>query len=343
MLRKLTAVLLSLVLLLTGCAAAGKSPAQKQYQASFLTLFDTVTYISGLADSEEAFQAQAQEIHDRLLVYHQLFDIYHDYEGLNNLKTVNDQAGIAPVKVDGEIIRLLKDCRTYYDLTDHAVNVAMGSVLALWHDARTDGMDDPVNAALPDENALKEAALHTSWDNVVIDEENATVYLSDPKLRLDVGAVAKGWSVQRVAETAPSGLLLSVGGNVCATGPKDADGTPWIVGITDPDGGDQYLHTLYVTNQAVVTSGDYQRYYVVDGKVYHHIIDPGTLYPAARWRSVTIVCRDSGLADILSTALFVLSREEGQALLEKTEAEAMWMDGQGNCYYSPGFRELIRT
>ncbi|MDD6199722.1 MAG: FAD:protein FMN transferase [Firmicutes bacterium] len=343
MLHKLTAVLLSLVLLLTGCAAAGKSPAQKQYQASFLTLFDTVTYISGLADSEEAFQAQAQEIHDRLLVYHQLFDIYHDYEGLNNLKTVNDQAGIAPVKVDGEIIRLLKDCRTYYDLTDHAVNVAMGSVLALWHDARTDGMDDPVNAALPDENALKEAALHTSWDNVVIDEENATVYLSDPKLRLDVGAVAKGWSVQRVAKTAPSGLLLSVGGNVCATGPKDADGTPWIVGITDPDGGDPYLHTLYVTNQAVVTSGDYQRYYVVDGKVYHHIIDPGTLYPAARWRSVTIVCRDSGLADILSTALFVLSREEGQALLEKTEAEAMWMDGQGNCYYSPGFRELIRT
>lgn len=343
MLHKLTAVLLSLVLLLTGCAAAGKSPAQKQYQASFLTLFDTVTYISGLADSEEAFQAQAQEIHDRLLVYHQLFDIYHDYEGLNNLKTVNDQAGIAPVKVDGEIIRLLKDCRTYYDLTDHAVNVAMGSVLALWHDARTDGMDDPVNAALPDENALKEAALHTSWDNVVIDEENATVYLSDPKLRLDVGAVAKGWSVQRVAETAPSGLLLSVGGNVCATGPKDADGTPWIVGITDPDGGDPYLHTLYVTNQAVVTSGDYQRYYVVDGKVYHHIIDPGTLYPAARWRSVTIVCRDSGLADILSTALFVLSREEGQALLDKTKAEAMWMDGQGNCYYSPGFRELIRT
>lgn len=343
MLCKLTAVLLSLVLLLTGCAAAGKSPAQKQYQASFLTLFDTVTYISGLADSEEAFQAQAQEIHDRLLVYHQLFDIYHDYEGLNNLKTVNDQAGLAPVKVDGEIIRLLKDCRTYYDLTDHAVNVAMGSVLALWHDARTDGMDDPVNAALPDENALKEAALHTSWDNVVIDEENATVYLSDPKLRLDVGAVAKGWSVQRVAETAPSGLLISVGGNVCATGPKDADGTPWIVGITDPDGGDPYLHTLYVTNQAVVTSGDYQRYYVVDGKVYHHIIDPGTLYPAARWRSVTIVCRDSGLADILSTALFVLSREEGQALLEKTEAEAMWMDGQGNCYYSPGFRELIRT
>ena len=343
MLRKLTAVLLSLVLLLTGCAAAGKTPAQKQYQASFLTLFDTVTYISGLADSEEAFQAQAQEIHDRLLVYHQLFDIYHDYEGLNNLKTVNDQAGLAPVKVDGEIIRLLTDCRTYYDLTDHAVNVAMGSVLALWHDARTDGMEDPVNAALPDENALKEAALHTSWDNVVIDEENATVYLSDPKLRLDVGAVAKGWSVQRVAETAPSGLLLSVGGNVCATGPKDADGTPWIVGITDPDGGDQYLHTLYVTNQAVVTSGDYQRYYVVDGKVYHHIIDPGTLYPAARWRSVTIVCRDSGLADILSTALFVLSREEGQALLEKTEAEAMWMDGQGNCYYSPGFRELIRT
>lgn len=342
MFRKLTALLL-LLLLLTGCAAPGNTPGKKQYQATFLTLFDTVTYISGLADSEEEFQAQAKELHDRLLVYHQLFDIYHDYEGMNNLKTVNDQAGIAPVEVDGEIIRLLMDCRDYYDLTEHTVNAAMGSVLALWHEARSEGLDDPANAALPEESALREAGCHTSWDAVEIDREKSTVYLSDPQIRLDVGAVAKGWSVQRVAETAPSGLLISVGGNVCATGPKDDAGTPWVVGVANPDGGDEYLHTLYVTDQAVVTSGDYQRYYVVDGKRYHHIIDPNTLYPAANWRCVTVVCRDSGLADALSTALFVLSREEGQTLLDRLEAEAMWMDLQGNCYYSPGFRDLIRT
>ena len=177
---------------------------------------------------------------------------------------------------------------------------------------------------------------------MIIDSEKSTVYLADPLLRLDVGAVAKGWAVQQVARSAPTGLLISVGGNVCATGPKDDSGKAWVVGITDPDGGD-YLHTLNITDLAIVTSGDYQRYYVVDGKTYHHIIDPETLMPADRWRSVTIACRDSGLADALSTALFLLPREEGQELLEKCGAEAMWLDAQGNRYYSPGFRELIRT
>ena len=340
---RLTALFLVLALLLTACAAPASGSGKKQYQASFLTLFDTVTYISGLAESEEAFQAKAQQVHDALLVYHQLFDIYYEYEGLNNLKTVNDNAGVAPVKVDEKIIRLLQDCRTYYELTNHRVNVAMGSVLSLWHEARTAGLDDPAHAALPDTAALEEASLHTSWDAVVIDPEASTVYLSDPDMRLDVGAVAKGWSVQQVAKTAPQGLLISVGGNVCATGPKDENGTPWVVGIANPDGGSEYLHTLSVTDQAVVTSGDYQRYYVVDGKPYHHIIDPDTLYPAAYWRSVTIVCPDSGLADALSTALFLLPRDEGQALLDSCGAEAMWVDAEGNCYYSPGFQALIRT
>ena len=212
MLRKLTALLLIVILLASGCAAPEKG--KKQYQATFLTLFDTVTTISGLSDSEEAFQQQAQSLHDELLVYHQLFDIYNDYDGIANLKTINDHAGISPVKVDDKILHLLTDCRTYYELTGHRVNTAMGSVLSLWHTARTDGLDDPTNAALPDPEALKFAAAHTSWDNVILDPENSTVYLSDPEMRLDVGAVAKGWAARQVAEGAPSGLLMTFF-NIC--------------------------------------------------------------------------------------------------------------------------------
>ena len=341
MLLKLTALIAAIGVSLTGCALRGKE--RKQYQATFLTLFDTVTYISGLADSQEEFSAQAQAIHDELLVYHRLFDIYNEYDGINNLKTVNDMAGIAPVHVDGEIIRMLTDCYDYYELTSYRVNTAMGSVLSLWHEARSAGLDDPASAELPDADSLAEASRHVSWEDVILDPQASTVYLADPRLRLDVGAVAKGWSVQQVARNAPEGLLISVGGNVCATGPKDPSGAPWIVGITDPDGGSEYLHTLYITNQAVVTSGDYQRYYVVDGKVYHHIIDPDTLYPGEFWRAVTVVCPDSGLADALSTALFLMSQEDGQRLLEQCGAVAMWMDAEGNLFYSPGFEDLIRT
>lgn len=328
--------------LLSGCAPAGAEPERKTYEATFLTLFDTVTVVKGAADSKEAFSEIAYAIRDGLQEYHQLFDIYNDYEGISNLKTVNDMAGQAPVKVDRCIIELLLDCREYYELTGGLVNVAMGSVLKLWHNARNDGINDPVHAKLPDMERLADAALHTDLNAVVIDEAASTVFITDPNVQLDVGAVAKGWSVQRVAEGAPEGLLISVGGNVCGTGPKEETGTPWVVGIQNPNG-DNYLHTIYVTKNNVVTSGDYQRYFIVDGKVYHHIIDPNTLLPGAYWRSVTIVCSDSGLADALSTALFLLPLEDGKMLLDNCSAEAMWVDADGNQYYSPGFNALIRT
>ena len=333
-------LLLALALLLCGCD--GARTEQQQYTATFLTVFDTVTTVVGRDTSEEAFTEKAQAVHDGLFVYHQLFDIYHEYEGLNNLKTINDHPGEA-IKVDRAVIDLLTDCKAYYELTDGRVNAAMGSVLALWHEARNDGLDDPMHAYLPDAEALAEAAKHTSWDSVVIDPENSTVTITDPALRLDVGAIAKGWSVQRVAETAPEGLLISVGGNVCATGPKDESGTPWVVGVQDPDGGSAYLNTLYLTKGSMVTSGDYQRTYLVDGEFYHHIIDPDTLYPGRLWRAVTVVCPDSGLADALSTALFLLPMEEGQKLLDACDSVAMWVDAEGELYYSTGFEDLIRT
>lgn len=336
---KLWAAVLVLCLL-TGCAAP--APASKQYNASFLTLFDTVTTIVGKAESQEAFTETAQAVHDELLTYHQLFDIYNDYEGIVNLKAVNESAGSAPVEVDPVIIDLLLDCKAYYGLTGGKVNVAMGSVLNLWHIARNEGLDNPAEASLPDMAALQEAAAHTNLDSVVIDEEACTVFFTDPLVRLDVGAVAKGWAAQRAADKAPEGLLISVGGNVCATGPKDPSGTPWVVGVNAPEGGN-YLHTLNLTEGNLVTSGDYQRYYLVDGKPYHHIIDPETLMPSAYWRSVTILCEDSGLADALSTALFLLPLEEGQKLLDKTGAEALWVDAQGKEYFSPGFESYIRT
>ena len=338
--KRLCALVLTLSLLLSGCAGAGEE--QKQYSATFLTVFDTVTTILGRDSSEAAFTEKAQAVHDELLRYHQLFDIYNEYEGLNNLKTVNDHPGEA-VSVDKAIVDMLLDCKAYYELTGGRVNAAMGSVLRLWHEAREDGLNDFANAYLPDGEALAQAAEHADWDDVLIDEEKLTVTIADPGLRLDVGAIAKGWSVQRAAETAPEGLLISVGGNVCATGPKDSTGTPWVVGVQDPDGGENYLHTLYLTKGSMVTSGDYQRAYMVDGELYHHIIDPDTLYPGSLWRAVTVVCPDSGLADALSTALFLLPIEEGQKLLEACESTAMWVDAEGNMYYSTGFEDLIRT
>ena len=338
---KKIALLMLCFILLCGCRTDKTS--QKQYTATFLDLFDTVTTIVGKAESKEVFEESLKPVHEGLEYYHKLFDIYDEYDGITNLKTVNEKAAISPVVVDTAILDLLQDCKEYYTATNGKFNPAMGSILSLWHNAREEGINDPENAYLPDMDRLLSAKEHINPDDIVLDREKSTVFFKDADLKLDVGGIAKGWAVERVSKTAPEGLLISVGGNVYATGPKDKSGTPWAVGIRNPDSDGDYLHILNIKAGSVVTSGSYIRAYAVNGRLYHHIIDPDTLYPAEKWTSVTVVGEDSGLADVLSTALFLLDREDGQKLLDRYKADAMWVDAKGNKYYSPDFKDLIRN
>lgn len=332
--------LLAFFLLLSSCGF--RSDRQNGiYTKTYLNLFDTVTTVMGRGESEETFRETAEDVYDDLLFYHKLFDIYQDYPGINNLKTVNDRAGIAPVAVDSAILKLLADCREYDALTGGRVNAAMGSVLSLWHTARSEGLEDPENAGIPDRRTLQKAAEHTDWSAVVLDEAASTVYITDPETQLDVGAMAKGWAVERVAKNTPEGMLISVGGNVRVTGPKGKE-TPWVIGIQDPDNAGSNRHTIGIKAGAVVTSGDYQRTYLADGVEYHHIIDPDTMMPATFWSSVTVVCNDSGLADVLSTALFLMPLEEGKTLAAECSAQVLWITPDGQEYMTNGFREMLR-
>ena len=328
--------LIGALLLLSGCGTG-----MQRYEATYWDVFDTVTTVTGYAAGQAEFDAAAREIHDALLEYHRLYNIYESYDGLRNLKTVNDQAGIGPVPVDERILSLLQFAQTAWTETGSRVNAAMGSVLALWHDAREQALEDPDRAALPDRSALEEAALHTDLSALELDLEAGTAFLTDPDMALDVGALAKGYAVEQVAAAAPDHFLISVGGNVCATGPKP-DGTPWTVAVENPDGGD-FLKLLYAEDRSVVTSGDYQRYFELDGVRYHHIIDPDTLEPAAYWRSVTVVAESSAAADCLSTALFTLPQAEGQRLLDQWGAEALWIGRDGAQVMSPGFSAYLAS
>lgn len=328
--------LIGALLLLSGCGTG-----LQRYEATYWDVFDTVTTVTGYAAGQAEFDAAAREIHDTLLEYHRLYNIYESYDGLRNLKTVNDQAAIGPVPVDTRILSLLQFAQTAWTETGSRVNAAMGSVLALWHDAREQALADPDRAALPDRSALEEAALHTDLSALELDLEAGTAFLTDPDMALDVGALAKGYAVEQVAAAAPDHFLISVGGNVCATGPKP-DGTPWTVAVENPDGGD-FLKLLYAEDRSVVTSGDYQRYFELDGVRYHHIIDPDTLEPAAYWRSVTVVADSSAAADCLSTALFTLSQAEGQRLLDQWGAEALWIGRDGAQVMSPGFSAYLAS
>ena len=318
-----------------------------RYDANFLRAFDTVTTITGYAEDEETFTGYATQIHDQLWEYHRLYDIYNDYEGINNIKTINDQAGIAPVVVDERIIDLLEASKDMYEKSNGTFNVAMGSVLKIWHDYRTEGIEDPAHAKLPPMADLEEAVNYTDMELVEIDREASTVYLPDARMRLDVGAIAKGYATEQVCRNAEaSGLtnaLISVGGNVRAIGIR-ADGKKWQVGIQNPDvtSETKYLHRVELDGMSLVSSGTYERYYTVDGKQYHHIIHPETLMPSDLYVSVSILCRDSGTADALSTALFNMPLAEGMAMIEgMAGVEAMWIEPDGAEHFSSGFQAYI--
>lgn len=338
---RLTALAFLCVSLL-GCADRSVAPAR--YEQVFLDVFDTVTTVVLYANSQVDATARFSELHTLLLEYHRLYDIYHTYDGLNNLCTVNRNAGAAPVVVDSKILDLIEYAKRMDALTNGRMNIAMGNVLQLWQDYRDAGIDDPDHAALPPQEALETASEHSKIDNIVVDRAAGTLSISDAQTRIDVGAIGKGYAAQQAIDAMKSegvtSMLLSIGGNVCSIGTRP-DGTPWKVAVRDPYS-DGNLCVTQVDGQSVVTSGTYERYYTVDGKRYHHIIDPATRMPSTYYDSVTVISADSALADALTTGLFCMPIDEGQTLVASLDGvEALWVLSDGSTAQSGGFSAYL--
>ncbi len=339
--KRAFAALIALILLFS---AAGCEKTDSKYQYMFFDVFDTVTELTIYAKSESGAVAAAQSAHERLIYLNKIFDIYNEYDDAVSLMSVNNSAAVSPVSVSRETMDLLLFSKEAYDTTGGSVNIAMGSVLSIWHEYREAGLENEAAAVLPPMDELIAASEHTSIDNLVLDEENLSVYFADPALKLDVGAVAKGFAGQLVTNELNSlieageisAALLSLGGNVCAAGTKPT-GEAWQVAVQDPLG-DGNAAMATIDEGYMVTSGDYQRYYTVNGIRYNHIIDPNTLMSADKFASVTVICADGALADALSTALFIMDLDEGRALIEATDsAEALWIGSDGSMVYTDGF------
>ncbi len=336
-------------MLSTAWLTVGCSLEPQKYTEYSFDYFDTVTAITGYAESQAEFDEVVSDILAELGRYHRLFTIYHRYEGMENLCTVNELVDGAhrTVTVERPIIDLLLYAKDMYRLTDGRVNIAMGRVLSVWHDYRTVGMSNPEAAQIPSMDKLTEAAKHTDIECLVIDEEASTVTIIDPEMTLDVGAVAKGYAVELVARSLEakgiSGYVLNVGGNVRTVGAK-ADGAPWMVGIENPQDSEEepYVAYMALAGQSLVTSGSYQRYYVVNGKRYHHIIHPDTLMPSDAYLSVSIIAPSSADGDVLSTALFCMTLEEGLALIDSLDGvEAHWVLADGSRIHSAGWSDYV--
>lgn len=299
-------------------ASCRSGEVRKSYYYEY---FDTFTIISDYSGStEKKFNENAARAEKLIKEYHELFDIYNEYEGINNLATINSMAGKGPVKVDEKIISLLEYGKEMYKLTGGEINIAFGTVLKIWHDARAKG------TSVPRYSELLFASGHTDINDIVIDKKEGTVELLDSKMRLDVGALGKGYAVEMIAkalsEWGLSSWVVDIGGNIRVIGTKP-NGDGWRTGVKNPTPteSEPYIAYYELRDEALVTSGNYERYYEIGGKRYHHIIDKDTLFPSEHCISVTVNAPSSALADALSTAIFNMEINEARALVESLRGE----------------------
>lgn len=315
------------------------------YTTTWFDLFDTVSVVKGYARSQAEWDEQMDALHADLLHYHQLFDIYNHYDGMVNLYDVNARAAEAPVTVEEDLYNFLNWCvNSVYPATEGATNIAAGSVLSLWHDARESDTPAP-----PEDALLRQALMHIEISNLTLDAATRSVSFAYEAMSLDVGAVGKGYAVEQAAEAAEArGLdsaLLNIGGNLRAIGEKANGEGPWTVGVENPWGSEPtYIQTLTLRpGYSLIVSGDYQRYFEYEGKRYSHLIDLTTGYPAEYCRSVAILAPagGGGLGDALSTALFCLPESTGRTMLASAEGyEALWMYPDGSTTQSDGWTGL---
>lgn len=253
---------------------------------------------------------------------------------------INDMAGIGPVRVDPDVITMLELSRKHHARTRGAFDVTIGPVMDLW------GFGGK-HPHVPGDEELKSSLAMVGDAHMHLNRKDRTVYLDKPGMRLDLGAVAKGYATEKAIQVLKrNGIekaIIDAGGTIRVIG-THARGVPWRVGIKKPGSTEDILAVLSLQDSAAATSAGYYRYFDSGRRRFHHILNPGTGYPAMENESVTVVAGDAGLADVLSTALFVLKPEEALEIVNKlTGVEAVLVTSDGRILYSEGLADRVEV
>lgn len=248
---------------------------------------------------------------------------------------VNNNAGISPVKVDPELFHLIERAIQISKITDGAFDISYAAMDKIW---KFDGSLQE----MPSEENIRQSVSKVGYHNIILNKEESSVFLKMPGMKIGFGAIGKGYSADKAKN-----LLMKDGviaGMINASGDlncwgKKPDGSPWLVGITNPLNKDKVFSWFPIENSAVVTSGDYEKFVVFNGKRYAHIIDPRTGIPASGLASVSIFAPKAEVADALATSVFVMGIETGINLVNQLKGiECVIVDDQGKIYYSENIK-----
>ena len=322
--KKLTAWTLAALLLLSlfgGCTAQPKQIARTDY------LLDTVVTLTLYGATEADLDAAFSEIR-RL---NGLLDAYSPDSDLGKLQAA---AGQKTVSVSPETMELLLFAKEMYERTGGYLDVTVGPLIDLW-DVRHGGH-------YPADDELATALALLGMDDLIVDEANGTVYLARPGMRLDLGALAKGYIADKVKtlllDRGVTSGVIDLGRNILLIGEKPGK-APFSIGVQSPSASGELLRILSLRDRSLVTSGTYERYFEHNGRRYHHVLDPFTGFPADRDLSAVSVLSNSSLwGDALSTACLLLGVDDGLKLIDSVpDAEALFVLADGSVVTSSGF------
>lgn len=250
---------------------------------------------------------------------------------------INRMAGIKPVKVDKELFELISRAGKVSELTNGAFDISYASMDRIY-------TFDKKEKAMPDTEVIENSRTSINWNNIIIDEHNGTVFLKEAGMKIGFGGIGKGYAANKAKSIMASipgvrGGIVNASGDLLIWSNSGGTENENNIKILDPNNTGRILADLNVNNTAVVTSGDYEKYFINNGNRYAHIIDPKTGYPTTGIKSVTIICPDAELADALATSVFVLGKEEGLYLINQlSNIEAIIVDDDNKLFHTDNLK-----
>ncbi len=328
--RNIILIVLFLLTTTLSCSFGKESVFKKT-----MPLMDTIVSITVVANSKNAAEKAIDKTFTEINRFGDLINFYSD---TSELSEINRNAGLHSVKVSPETLDVIEKAVFTAEKSGGAFDPTIGPIVKLW---------DFLDKRKPTEREIAAALPLVNYKDILIERTDATVFLKRKGMMIDLGGIAKGYAADLAVESLKrEGILsglVSIAGDIRTFGVKP-DKSPWTIGIKNPrqtGEKDEIIAKIRLSDKAISTAGDYERFFLSEGKRYHHLLDPKSGYPADISRSVSVIAEKGVITDGFDNAVFILGTEKGLKLMKEMGIDAMIIDSSGTIHMTDAIKEKI--
>lgn len=309
--------------------------SDRLFKESRLAMY-TITSITVTTNDERIAKEAINDVFEELK---RLESLLNYYSKDSEISLINNNAGIRPVRVSKDTLEVIEKSLQASYISDGGFDITLGPVISLW---------DFKSKIVPTHKKIKDALSYVDYKKIIIDKGNQTVYLSKKGMEINLGGIIKGFSADKAVQILKArgikGGIVSIGGDIKTFGLRP-DLSKWNVGIQNPrpsGKADELLGTVSLTDKCISTSGDYEKYFMLNSKRYHHIINPKTGMPSEDISSITIIADEGAYCDALATGLFVLGSSMAINKMKEIGIGGMIVTDNGEMLMTPWFESIFQ-